>query len=58
MTDKNKLIPIGSVNPIQQNLDYVISEVILNFAKDHPITNADVAGVLEAIKFRMFDEGI
>lgn len=45
-------------NHVIKNLDYTISQAILDFAKTNQITNADIAGVFEAIKFRMFDEGL
>ncbi len=54
----NNIEELFTQNNVQSKLDEHLSQAILDFAKTHRVTNADIAGVFEAIKYRMFNEGV
>ena len=46
--------PIRDHNPILQKLDAEISALIMGTINDQRVTVSEVAGVLQAIQFKMF----
>ena len=55
MNDKVK--HIHPTNVVHEKLDDAISGAILGMIEAHNVTNSDIVGVMECIKFRILDSG-
>ena len=54
MSDIEVLHP---TNLIHEKLDDAISSAILEIVEKHNVSNSDIAGVMECIKFRILNSG-